>query len=157
MALVALVIGLAVSAAATERVTLSLVLTSALAWAFVPVIQLGTGCWLVRTAAPGRRVAALERYFATHRPWSMSILGFHALMLGWAPARGYALLLLPLIAIPIAMTVRSLTNLCREFLGMPAGQARRAVAVHQGMTYAVVAAYAAWASAYLPRIVGLFS
>lgn len=156
MALVALVIGAAVSAAATERVTLSLVLTSALAWAFVPVIQLGTGCWLVRSAAPGRRVRALERYFATHPPWSMFILGFHAVLLGWPPARGYALFLLPLIAIPIALTVRALTSLCREVLGMPAGRARRAVAIHQGMTYAVFLAYAAWASAYVPRVVGLF-
>ena len=157
MALVALVIGAAVSAAATERVTLSLVLTSALAWAFVPVIQLVTGCWLVRTAAAGRRVAALEQYFATHRAWSLFILGFHVLMLGWAPARGYALFLLPLITIPVVMTVRALTRLCREVLGMSAGRARRAVAIHQGMTYSIFVTYAAWASAYVPRIVGLFS
>lgn len=157
MALVALVIGAAVSAAATERVTLSLVLTSALAWAVVPIIQLGTGLWLVHTGIPGRRVAALECYFATHRPWSLFILGFHALLLGWAPARGYALFLIPLAAIPIVMTVRALTRLCREVLGMPAVQARRAVGIHQAMTYAVLVAYAAWAGAYLPRIVGLFS
>ncbi len=74
MALVALVIGTSVSAAATERVTLSLVLTSALAWSFVPLLQLGTGLWLVRSAGAGRRVAALERYFETHRPWSLFIL-----------------------------------------------------------------------------------
>lgn len=157
MALVALIIGTSVSAAATERVTLAQVLTSAIAWAFVPMIQLATGLWLVRNAGPGRRVAALEHYFATHRPWSLFILFVHALLLGWPPARGYALFFIPLAAIPIAMTVVALTRVCRDVLGMTAAGARSAVGIHQAMTYLVVAAYATWASAYLPRIVGLFS
>ena len=157
MALLALIIGTSVSAAATERVTIVQVLTSAVAWAFVPVIQLATGLWLVRNAAAGRRVAALEHYFATHRPWSLFILSVHAVLLGWTPSRRFALLYLPLAAIPIAMTVIALTRICRDLLGMTAAGARRAVAIHQAITYLVVATYAAWASAYLPRIAGLFS
>ena len=157
IALVALIIGTSVSAAATERVTISQVVTSAIAWAFVPVIQLATGLWLVRTAGAGRRVTALERYFATHRPWSLFILLVHAVLVSWTPARGYALFFIPLAAIPIAMTVVALKQVCRDVLGMTAAGARRAVAIHQAMTYLVVAVYAGWAGAYLPRLVGLFS
>ena len=155
MALTALVIGTSVVAASTERVTVPLVLTSAVAWAFVPLIQLGTGMWLVRGAVTGRRVGALEAYFGTHRPWSLFILAFHAVMLAWPASRGFALLLAPTAVVPIALTVRGLTRMCRETLGVSSGAARRMVMLHQLMTYFVVAAYAAWAGAYLPRLVGL--
>ena len=157
MSLVALVIGTSVVAAATERVTIPLVLMSTLAWGFVPVIQLLTGAVLVRGAAAGRRVHALERYFATHRAWSLWILGVHTLFLIVPASRDVALLFVPL-AIPAAvLTMRELMGVCREVLGMPAAAARRAVAVHQTMTYLIVVAYVVWASAFLPRIAGLLS
>jgi len=155
MGLVALVIGTAVAAAATERVTIPLVLTSTLGWAFVPVIQLLTGLLLVRGVAPGRRVYALERYFDTHRPWSLWILGVHAVFLLVPASRGVALVITPLAILPAVLTVRALVKVCREVLGMPATAARRAVALHQAVTYVIVLAYAAWASAYLPRAAGL--
>ncbi|MBA3639487.1 MAG: hypothetical protein H0W53_09405 [Acidobacteria bacterium] len=155
MALVALVIGTSVAAASTERVTASLVLTSAIAWAFVPLIQLGTGLWLIRGAATGRRTHALEAYFDTHRPWSLFILAFHAAILVWPSSRGFALMFVPAAVVPIALTALALTRLCREVLGASAGAARRMVVMHQLMTCAVAGAYAAWASAYLPRLVGL--
>jgi hypothetical protein len=155
MGLVALVIGTSVTAAATERVTIPLVLTSTLAWAFVPGIQLFTGLVLVRGAAPGARVHALERYFDTHRPWSLWILGVHALFLVVPASRGVALLLVPFCVVPAVLTIRALVTVCREVLGMGVAAARRAVAVHQSMTYLIVLVYAAWASAYLPRVLGL--
>jgi hypothetical protein len=155
MALTALVISTCVVATSTERVTVPLVITSAVAWAFVPLIQLGTGMWLVRGAAPGRRLTALESYFETHRPWSLFILAFHALMLAWPASRGFALLLAPTALVPIALTVRGLTRMCRETLDVSPGRARRMVMLHQLMTYLVVLAYAGWASAYVPRLVSL--
>ena len=155
LALTALVIGTSVAVAATERVTVSLVLTSALAWAFVPLIQLLTGLWLVRGAQPERRVEALERYFDTHRPWSLWILGVHAMFLLWPPARGFVLIVIPSCLLPTALTVCALLRVCRGVLGMPASQARRSVMVHQGVTWLVILSYAVWASAYLPRLVGL--
>jgi hypothetical protein len=157
MVLVALVIGASVSAAATERVTLSLILTSTLAWSFVPLLQLATGLWLVRSAGAGRRVRALERYFETHRPWSLFVLAFHALLLGWPPSRGYAPFLAPLAIIPAGVTMLSLMRMCREVLGMTPRRATLAVMVHQAMTYLLVGLYAGWASAYFPRIVGVLS
>lgn len=156
MGLVALVIGTSVAAAATERVTIPLVLSSSLGWAFVPVIQLLTGLVLVRGAARGRRLHALERYFDTHRPWSLWILGVHAVFLLVPASRGLALGLVPFAILPALLTVRALVRVCREVLGMPATAARRAVALHQAITYVIVLAYAAWASAYLPRVVGLW-
>lgn len=157
MALVALVIGTSVAAAATERVTISLVVTSTVAWAFVPVLQLLTGLWLVRAATPGRRLDALERYFATHWAWSLWILAVHAMFLVWPASRGSVLLLLPTAIVPAALTVRALGRLCRDGFGMPPGAARRAVAGHQALTWLLVAAYVAWASAYVPRVVGILS
>ncbi len=157
MALVALVIGTSVTAAATERVALSLVVTSAPAWAFVPLLQLGTGLWLVRGVGRGRRVGALERYFDTHRPWSLFILAVHAVLLAWPASRASALMFFPLAAVPIGFTVLGLTAMCREALGMSSSASRRMVLTHQTVTYLMVAAYAAWASAYLPRLVGLLS
>ena len=77
MALIALLIGTSLSAAATERVDIWLVLSATLAWSFVPVLQLLTGLVLVQgTALDWRR--ALEAYFATHWPWSLWIVGVHA-------------------------------------------------------------------------------
>jgi hypothetical protein len=155
--LVALVIGTSVSAAATERVTVRLVLTSTLAWAVVPVIQLLTGMWLVRAVVPSQRVRALETYFDTHWAWSLWILAVHALLLVWPASRGCALWLVPTGMVPAVFTIRALRSVCRTVVGMPAPAARRTVAVHQAATYAIVAIYASWASAYLPRLVGVLS
>ena len=155
MGLVALVIGTSVAAAATERVTIPLVLASSLGWAFVPVIQLLTGLVLVRGAARGCRLHALEQYFDTHRAWSLWILGVHAVFLLVPASRGVGLVLVPFALLPALLTIRALVRVCREVLGMPATAARRAVALHQAVTYVIVLAYAAWASAYLPRAVGL--
>ena len=154
MALVALVIGTSVAAASTQRVTASLVLTSTLAWAFVPLFQLGTGLWLLRGGAEPR-AHALEAYFETHRPWSLFVLAFHALVVAWPPLRGFTLLLLPVALVPIILTGLALTRLCRKILGVSPAAARRRVLIHQVMTYVSVAGYAAWAGAYLPRLVGL--
>lgn len=154
---VALVIGTSVTAAATERVTLSLVLSGMIGWGFVPLAQLGTGLWLTRQAAAGRRQQALEQYFDTHVAWSLWILAVHALFVVWPVSRRFALLLLSTGLLPGVLTARALLNLCRRELGMSERASRRAVAVHQGSTCLAAAAYVAWASAYVPRVVGLFS
>lgn len=155
MALVALAIGTSVAAVSTERVTASLVLNSALAWSFVPLIQLATGLWLVRQAPNRRRIQALEAYFETHRPWSLFILAFHGVMLAWPAARSFTLVLAPAALVPIALTGLALTRVCREVVGVSPLAARRMVLLHQLMTYLVVSAYAAWAAAYVPRLLGL--
>lgn len=157
MALVALVIGTSVAAASTERITASLVLTSALAWAFVPALQLMTGLWLVRGAVVERRIRGLEAYFDTHLPWSLSILAVHAVLLVWPATRGSGLTLVALAVVPTALTVVALTRMCREVLGVSAAAARRMVLVHQLLTLLLALAYIGWASAYLPRLVGLVS
>ena len=157
MALVALIIGTSVAAAATERLTLPLVLGSAMAWSFIPVIQALTGLWLVRGAAPGQHVRALERYFETHRPWSLWILAAHAMFLWWPALREMALLVVPTGVLPAVLTIRALRMVCRDVIGMPPPAARRAVATHQAITYVIIAAYACWASAYLPRLVRVLS
>lgn len=156
MALVALVIGTAVAASATERVTLSLVLTGAIGWAFVPVLQLLTGLVLVGRAG-GDRVWLLDRYFATGWPWLMWILAAHAAVVVIPISRNLGLWMVATAAVPVLWTGRLLWAFCREALRLDRTQTRRAILVHQGVTYALVLAYICIAVALWPRIVGQFS
>jgi hypothetical protein len=155
MAVVALVIGTSVTASATERVTVPLVLAGALGWAFVPVLQLATGLLLVR-AAPGDRLALLDRYFSTGWPWLLWILAMHATFVGIPATRNLGLSLTATAAVPMLWTVRLLFAFCREDLGLDTAQTRWRVGAHQGTTYLLVLGYVWLAVALWPRIVGLF-
>ncbi len=155
MALVALVIGTSVTVSATERVTLSLVVAGALGWSFVPVLQLLTGVLLV--AGSDRLTPSLDRYFATHWPWSLWILIVHAGFLMVPAIRGVGLLFAVTAAVPVIWTVRLLLGLCQTDLGMGRAQAWRRVALHQVATYLLVLLYVSFAVALWPRVAGLVS
>lgn len=150
MALVALVIGTSLSVSATGRIDLWLVLSTSLGWGFVPALQLLTGLILVRGL--GGKEPALAAYFDTHTPWSLWIVGVHALFLLVAPARDEALWTALTAVIPAILTVRLLLGLCERDLGMARHVARRRVAAHQAATYGLVFVYVALAVALWPRI-----
>jgi len=154
MALIALVIGTSFTVAATERVTLSLVLAGAIGWSFVPVMQLLTGLLLVRGS--GRpRLDMLERYFGTHWPWSLWILSVHATLLIAPVARTFGLWLVLTAAVPVIWTVRLLVAFCRDDLGLDGRQGRRKVVLHQGATCLLFLVYVSFAVALWPRIIGI--
>jgi hypothetical protein len=170
MALIALVIGTAVTVSATERVTISLVAAGAIGWSFVPVLQLLTG-WLLLSGpvvaggpvpgvatgpVPGSGLA-LDRYFATHWPWSLWILAVHGGFLMLPAIRTVGLLFVVTAAVPVIWTVRLLLVFCRDELRMSRRQSWRRVALHQAVTYLLVFGYITFAVALWPRIVGLFS
>jgi hypothetical protein len=161
MALVALVIGTAVTVSATERVTLSLVLAGGIGWSFVPVLQALTGILLVRNPGPGASVpslaTALDRYFATGWPWSLWILGVHGAFLMIPATRSFGWLLGLTAVAPMVWTVRRLLVLCRNDLGMGRAKAWRRVALHQAVTCLLILAYIAFAVALWPRIVGVLA
>lgn len=155
MALVALVIGTAVTVAAAGRVTIPLVITGVLGWSFVPVLQLLTGLLLVRTT-PGPRLRQLERYFATHWAWSIWILAFHAAVLVVPPAYAGVWLATTAVA-PILWTGMLLLEFCRRELMLDRRAAVRRVALHQSVTWLLVLVYVSVAVALWPRIVGVLS
>lgn len=155
MALVALVIGTAVTVAAAGRVTIPLLITGVLGWSFVPVLQLLTGLLLVRNGS-GPRLRQLERYFATHWPWSIWILAFHAALLLVPPAYAGVWLTTTAMA-PILWTVMLLLEFCRRELMLDRRTAVRRVALHQAVTYLLVLGYVSIAVALWPRILGLVS
>lgn len=156
MALVALIVGTSVTVSATERVDASLVLSGFAGWAFVPVAQLLTGLLLVRGSGP-RTIAALERYFATHWPWSLWILAAHGVFLIVPASRGYGLWIMLTAAVPVLWTVRLLLQLCRETLGLSLAEARKRVVAHQAATVTIAVGYVSVAVALWPRIIGLLA
>jgi hypothetical protein len=156
MVLVAAVVGVSVTVTATERVDIRLVLSGVLGWSFVPVLQLATGLVLVR----GSRESlgwSLERYFATHWPWSLTILAAHAALLLIPWFRGRGLWLAGLAVLPIFMTIRLLLALCKGPLRMEPRLARRRVAEHQLLTLLLIVLYVQVTTALWPRVVGVFS
>lgn len=150
MTLVALVIGVSLAAGSTERIDAGLVLSTSLAWSFVPVLQLLTG--LVLTRGSRDRIATLDAYFGTHAPWSLWILGVHALFLVVSPARDAALWLSVTAVLPAVLTARALIILCRSRLGLSTWEARRRVALHQFLSYALVLLYVDFAVALGARL-----
>jgi hypothetical protein len=156
MLLVAATIGVSVTVTATEHVDVWLVISGTAGWSFVPLLQLGTGLVLLRGARQPLGTS-LERYFATHWPWSLWILAAHAALLTIPWLRGYGFGLLATIVIPAWLTVRLLMDLCQENLGIPRHAALRRVAVHQVLTWALVLAYLQFGIALWPRIVGVLS
>ena len=153
MALVALVIGTSVTVAATERLTLSMVISGSLGWAFVPLLQLLTGLLLVR-GVPGGRMRQLERYFATHWPWSIWIIAFNAAIL-LLPGHLTGLWLTATAVVPLLWTVWLLMEFCRQDLALDSPIARRRVLLHQAVTYGLVVGYVSVAVALWPRLSGL--
>ena len=154
MALVAVIVGASTAIAATGRITLSLVATGALWWSLVPVLQLATGLVLVAGVGGGSLPLRLERYFATHWPWSLWIVAFHATLL-LLPARWLGLWLAASGAIPLVWTAWLLRQFCRRELGLDARAAWRRVAVHQAITYAALVLAFWMAVALWPRILGV--
>lgn len=155
MALVALVVGMSVTAAATERVDLLLTFSGVLAWSVVPVLQVFTGAVLVR-GTRGPRVRHLAQYFGTHWPWSLWLLALHALVLMVPGLRAYFYWLTLSAVVPIVATVRLLVAFGQEELHLTARDARRRVAQHQLLTLALAVLYVQFAVALWPRFLGFF-
>ena len=155
MALVALVIGTSVTASATERVTISLAVTGAVGWSFVPILQLVTGLLLVGGSRD--RLRLLDRYFATGWPWLLWILAAHAAFVAIPATRKYGLWITVTTCVPMLWTARLLFAFCREDLGLDTTQARWRIGTHQCATYALVVTYVWLAVALWPRIVRAFA
>jgi hypothetical protein len=152
MALVALVLGTATSVAATGRITVGLLASGTVCWSAVPLLQLCTGVLLVR----GARLpptSGLERYFQTHRPWSLWLLGFAGMVLLLPDPGRWLVPMASTFVVPLVLTFRRLAALCRVEFGFSAAVARRRTLVHQVVTVACLAAYGEYAGRLLPRFI----
>jgi hypothetical protein len=160
-ALVALVLGVTIAMLSTGRATPALVASTTLTWSYVVVLQLAIALALVaprarRTVGVAR---AIDLFFAGHAPWSIFLL--------------LAAVILPLplpppftrwpgyfeatAVVPLVLTARIVAAFFEQVLALDRGAARRAALLHQAITWTVFVAINWMASAFLPRLVQLWT
>lgn len=142
---------------ATGRVTLTLLISLAVSWMFVPLLHVVIAAGLVASArAPrvgGRRAVAL--LLMGHAPWSLWVLSAAVLsaVCGYPGYRAAVLLAL----VPIALTFRIVHAFCLDVLRTsPRGALCRTLA-HQAVTGVIAVVYLEKAVGLLPRIYGWLS
>ena len=141
----------------TSRITVGLLVTAALSWSFVIVLQLLIGM-LVIASAPARRVSAvraLDLWFASHVPYSLWLL----LIASWVVAVGtfppFPLVLS--IVVPAAWTAIIARAYCRVVLGLPSPAAQWRVVLHQSAAWLCVVVYLVYASGGPTSLVTYFA
>ena len=149
--LVAAVIGVSLSIAATGRATPVLVAGTTISWSYVVLLQLAVAMLLVAPRA--RRTVGLARaldlFFAGHAPWSLLVLA--TAVWGTLPVGRPLWPLAVLAAVPIILTPRIVAAFFREVLGASAREARRLTVVQQAITWALFVAIVWVSSALTPR------
>jgi hypothetical protein len=154
-------IALLVSMMVTLRVTVGIIVTAALCWSFVMLLQGFAGAGLI-AAAPNRQVSrrrALDLWFAAHLPYSLWLI----VPATWSTLRGDLapgwVLLTALV--PLVWTVRIGSAYCQTVLGTSRAGARVRLAVHQTFVWLLAIGYFLFAAGhagvtrYLARQFGL--
>jgi hypothetical protein len=152
-----LLIGACASYSATQRITVSLLLSLSLSWMFVPVLHVITAAMLVAAARAPRagRAGAVARLLSAHAPWSIWLVTAATLTgtFGWSaytPSLWLAL-------IPIALTLRIVYRFVVDVLGARGRRAMALTMAHQAVTWLVAAIYLDRAVSLVPRIIGWLS
>jgi hypothetical protein len=154
-ALVALITGTAFAILSTGRITISLAVSCAVCWSFVPALQLATAAAIMRPAQRGSLSTAqrLDLWFMGHAPWSLWMLLAVAGLTWSASVRQW--MVIASVIVPVVWTAAIAIAFCRTVLGDTRGGARRRVALHQALTWTLVIAYIALASQVWPRFLAL--
>lgn len=158
-AIVALVIGTALTVSATGAADGRTVLTTSLSWAWVPVLQVVIAIPLIANAGAiaVHRADALDLFFAGHAPWSLWLLASAA----WAALTGDTLQnfnpVLLTALVPLIWTPVIVYGFCRSVLRRTKRAAVLSTVAHQVVTWTIGVAYFGWAVQLWPRIVGLSS
>ena len=157
--LIGLVLGVSVALGATGRASAGLVLSCALAWSFVPAVQLAAFALTTRivTGRPPADARAVDLFFMNHLPWSLwlltvsggAALAFPDGVAGWPDAVHAAAT--ASILVPIAATARITRAYFGEVAGLPPRRARAATALYQGLVWAFAIGFASWAVQVGPR------
>ena len=155
-ALVALIIGTGVAAAATEHVTPRLLASTTLCWSVVPVLQILIAAPLLLASPLWRfRVATrLDLWFASHGPWSLWLLLCAAIVAAAGKTPWLEIGLLASATVPALWTARLVAAFCREVMQMTEREARRRAVRHQLIVLAVILGYVFVAGQGGPRVVG---
>jgi hypothetical protein len=144
--MIVFVLGVFIPIIAVQRVTLSLVVTSALAWSFILAVQIFLGAAVV-ASAPARRTgttAALNLWLAGHLPYSIWMLIVAALSVGteWISLGT----LVALAVMPSAWTSVIVAAFCRAVLATSRGGARTRAAIHTAAVWTMSLLYVAWSA-----------
>jgi hypothetical protein len=152
-ALVAVIIGTAVTMSSARRVPLGLVLMGIVCWSFVPLVQ-----WLIGLVVIGRARGrpmsvprCLELLLLGHLPWSLwtlVLLGFYTFTRLPIGLTAQVLSLL----IPGVWTTFILFAFCQTALGCTPTRARVLTAAHQAMTWAAFFGYGVLVSGFWSRL-----
>jgi hypothetical protein len=151
--LVTLILGIVTAVAGVGRVTASLVISGAICWSFVVILQLLTGIALI-ASVPSRQVdlpRSVELLFDSHGPWSLWLVGIgflHSTAVSQMIMAGSAL-------VPFAWTARILQRYGEEVLGLPRKQAVTRVLAHQAITALLIVMYVELATGLSLRILGV--
>jgi hypothetical protein len=141
-ALVAVIVGTAVTLSSADRVPIGLVAMAILTWSFVPMLQLLVGA-IVSGIAPARSISmarSSELLFMAHLPWSLWVLVMTGL-----PAFTYVPLPQSVqvvsLLIPGVWTSMIVLAFCRAVLGCATRGARWLTALHQTMIWILFFGY----------------
>jgi hypothetical protein len=152
-ALVAVIVGTAITLSSARRVPLGLVLTGIVCWSFVPLVQ-----WLIGLVVIGRARGrpmsmprCLELLFAGHLPWSLATLVMVGL-LTFTPAPIVLTAQVIGLLVPGVWTTAIVWAFCRTALGCTPARARRLTAFHQALTWTAFCAYVFLLSGFWQRM-----
>jgi hypothetical protein len=152
-ALLAVIIGTAVSLSSARSVPLGLVVVGIICWSFVPLVQ-----WLIGLVVIGRAGGrpmsvprSLELLFIGHLPWSLWTLVMVALFTFTPLPLTPPVQVLSLL-IPAVWTTIIVFAFCRTVLGCTLARARGLTVLHQSMTWTAFFTYVFFVSGFWPRI-----
>lgn len=155
----ALFLGGIVSLSTSERFTLRLILGGAVAWAFVPALQVASIAVIVRLLGRGAvpLSRAVDLYFVGQCPWLLWLLAWTALATALPVPQSYALTGtwgLPLslaAAVSWSATVRA--AFFREVLALRGRRVLGALLLHTSLTWGAVILFFLLSDQLWPRIV----
>jgi hypothetical protein len=155
-AVAAIAIGTAASILATERVTLTLVLTTTLCWSFIVVVQLFAGLVLIARSRSSivARAPALDLLFMGHGPWSLWLLAVAAWTAWFPRPESRELIVLGSAIVPWVWTVTILFSFCTIVMRASRREAIVGILLHQFIVWTVAVMYVDFAVALRPRILG---
>jgi hypothetical protein len=143
---VLLVIAVGVPVTAVHRVTITLVLTTAVAWGAIVALQMAIGAAVI-ASAPSRRVGflhALDLWFAGHVPYSLLILAL-PIVTAIPVATPHELMGIAIL-VPLVWTTFIVAAFCRVVLDLTPAAARWRATWHLAVVVIVGSALAVWAA-----------
>jgi len=153
----ALLLGVVFAVADSDRPSLRLVLGCAVAWSFVPALQIGAVC-ATFFAFAGRRVAlgrAIHLHFLGHLPWSLWLLAIATIASAIAAEReGSLWKILATAAVPFLWSRVIGWHFFRRVYGLGRGGALVASFLHLAIGIGPIALFFFATGQLAPRIMG---